>query len=422
MKRLEKTDLSKCEELIRVLEEAKSQAETPVDAAAYDLWAQYYRRLIRAKSQGRLIVGHNWFTPIDICRAMEMEPLCINGYAQIMAVTLGLEGGVSGASKAAGLAPELCGSHISSPGVALKGWMVEPDVAVWNHGPCDNTAKHGELFTELFGIPGFFLDPPYRGEDEAEIAYYTEQLRGLVRFLEDLTGRPMDWDRLREVMRLSAEIVNLRKEINELRKAVPCPSSIRWTGNYLTIFSFIWSGTPEGVAFHRLMRDEMKKRVAQGQGFIPQENYRVMFVGLPAAYDADFINWMQVEKGISVVSEPGISHYLGWEPDYSKPLESLARCRTYTTCWAMQGPLKEMWIPDAVAAAREYHVDGVMCWPARGCRQYPAALRAVADAIKREVGIPVVMMVDSDFNDPFFVSAEELMDNVEKALEIIDKK
>lgn len=242
-------------------------------------------------------MGHNWFTPIDICRAMEMEPLCINGYAQIMAVTLGLEEG------------------------------------------------------GLRGVQGRRAGPRAVREP------YLQPGRGL-----------------------------------------------------------------EGVAFHRLMRDEMKKRVAQGQGFIPQENYRVMFVGLPAAYDADFINWMQVEKGISVVSEPGISHYLGWEPDYSKPLESLARCRTYTTCWAMQGPLKEMWIPDAVAAAREYHVDGVMCWPARGCRQYPAALRAVADAIKREVGIPVVMMVDSDFNDPFFVSAEELMDNVEKALEIIDKK
>ena len=63
-----------------------------------------------------------------------------------------------------------------------------------------------------------------------------------------------------------------------------------------------------------------------------------------------------------------------------------------------------------------------MCWPARGCRQYPAALRAVADAIKKEVGIPVAMMIDSDFNDPSFVSAEDLMDSVEKFLEVMEKK
>jgi len=416
--KVERFDLSKCEELIKAFEEAKSQAETRVDAAACEITANYFRGLLEAKSKGKYIVGHNWFTPLDIFRAMDLEPLCINAYAQIMAITLDLVNEVHEAGKAIGLTPELCGSHIASPGAALKGWMVKPDLVVWAHGPCDNTAKHGELFMELYDIPGFFLNPPYKPE-EAEFEYYSQQLRGLVQFLEGVTGRAMDWDRLRETMRLSAEIVNLRREIYELRKATPCPSGIKWISNYLTILSFLCGGTEEGVQFHRLIRDEMKALVQQGRGFIPRENYRIMFVGSPAFYHAEFLDWMQLEKGISVVADPGIAHYTGWEPDYDRPLESLARCRTYTTCWAMQGPLKESWIPEAIATAKSYQVNGVMLWPGRGCRQWPAALRAVGDAIKKEVGIPVVMMIDSDFNDPSFVSPEELMENVERALEII---
>lgn len=421
MKKVEKVDLKKCEELIKFYQDAKTKAGTKVDEAAYDLLAKYYQRFIRAKAEGRPIVGHNWFTPLDILRAMDMEPLCINAYAQIMGITLGIVEELFEAGKAAGLAPELCGSHISSPGAALKGWMVELDMVVWNRGPCDNTGKHGEFFMELFNIPGFFLDSPYK-EEEAEFEYYAEQLRGLVQFLEKFTGRPMSWDRLKEVMKLSAEIVNLRKEIYELEKATPSPAAARWMGNYVTIFSFLFGGTQEGVEFHRLLRDEMKKLIEQGKGFIPKENYRIMNIGLPAFYHGDFIDWMQLEKGISMVACPGVDHYQGWEPDYNRPIESIARCRTYSTCWAMQGPVKEAWIPAAVSAARDYKVDGVMCWPARGCRQWPAALRAVADAVRKEVGIPVAMMIDSDFNDPSFVSAEDLMDNVERFLEIIEKK
>ncbi|HUT83419.1 MAG TPA: 2-hydroxyacyl-CoA dehydratase family protein, partial [Thermodesulfobacteriota bacterium] len=68
-------------------------------------------------------------------------------------------------------------------------------------------------------------------EDDIEVAdvedyyvnYIVEELRGLVRFLENQTGKKMDWDRLSELVDLAERTWNLIWETYELRRAVPTP-------------------------------------------------------------------------------------------------------------------------------------------------------------------------------------------------------
>lgn len=78
-------------------------------------------------------------------------------------------------------------------------------------------------------------------------------------------------------------------------------------------------------------------------------------------------------------------------------------------------------MPDAVAAAKEYQVDGAVFWGARGCRMYPAALATIKDAVKKaRPGMPTVT-IDADFNDPNFVSTRELQESIERFMEIVEE-
>jgi benzoyl-CoA reductase/2-hydroxyglutaryl-CoA dehydratase subunit BcrC/BadD/HgdB len=134
-------------------------------------------------------------------------------------------------------------------------------------------------------VPTFSIDvvapPVYADLDavrEYYITYQRDQLAGLIAFLEQQTGRKMDKERLWETIRLSDEAWRLWYEIDRLRVAVPCPMptqdhfSIMVAGHY-------YSGTPIAVDFYQGLYDEVKYKVANGLGVIPEEKYRILYGG-----------------------------------------------------------------------------------------------------------------------------------------------
>jgi len=110
------------------------------------------------------------------------------------------------------------------------------------------------------------------------IRYQEAQFRGLVDFLERQTGKKLDDDRLWETIRLGDEAWRLWYEVDRLRVAHPCPMptqdhfSIMVAGHY-------YCGTQVAVDFYQTLYNEVKEKVANGQGVIPEEKYRLLYGG-----------------------------------------------------------------------------------------------------------------------------------------------
>ena len=411
-------------EMVRVLEsiaeKRQAQGAPRPDQLYYHLLARHHRRVLEAEARGQKRVAHAIMFPVEIFYAMDLVPYDLETGSSTFMVLLRNYEELFSAAKAYGLNPDICSVHRSVAGAFYRGWIPRPHAIVWSKQGCDNTAHIGQGIAELTGAPGFCVDRPYRHR-EREVAYYTQELEELVTFLEKATGNRMDWDRLRECLDYSGQMIRLQKEIYQLRKSRPSPAANR-RAPMLQAMNWQYMGTPEGVEFCQAVRDELKERVDKGEGPAPQEKYRLASF-FPAPIHAwKILDWMQREHGATIVADPFLSHWGDWEPDPRHPLESIAR-RTFAipSCRSMHGPVQEAVLQDAARDSLEHQAQGAIYWANIGCPQGCGIMRAVKDAVVKGAGLPF-FVINMDYGDPSFVSHEEIKERLEEFFEVLAER
>jgi len=389
------------------------------DELYYELLAKYYREIRDAHQNGKKVIHHTVMLPTEILYAMDVVPSLIEVVAGAIVNLCNLwEEGLASA-KAYGLAPEICSGHRLMLASAILGWLPRPDALIWSNMACDNTAKSCDLLMRLWDSPGFYLDRGY-DVNERELAYFVRELEAMIAFLEELTGRKMDYDRLSDIVRCSWEMTQLQREVEQLRKTVPSPMRSR-AGMFSHLISYYFSGTPEAVTFFRQLRDEAKARADRGESFIKEEKYRLVMYFEPPIYGWKLLDWMERAHGAVLVMEPAFGQWGPGEIDPRKPLEALAK-KTFIrpTVRQMHGPVGLL-VEDMVEAAKTYSADGVISFNHVGCRQSSSCNRLLKDVIGEETGLPF-FSVEHDIADPAFVSEEEMRDKIEGFLEMIDER
>lgn len=320
-------------------------------------------------------------------------------------------------AKGMGMAPELCSAHRAQAAMYVMGWFPRPDAVIYSHQVCDSSPKSGEELCHFYDIPGFYLDRPYSyREQDAE--YYAQEMEQAIVFLEKLSGRRMDWDRLLQALHFTWQVMELQKEVYELRRASPSPMPNRRGPQSMNI-GWLYGGSKEAVEYFTILRDELKARVARGKGFIPQEQFRLMCIFPPPPIEWKMLDWMEKEHGASIVADPFYFHWGEWEIDLSRPLISLARkCFASPVSRHLHGPALAGAVPDAVADALSHRAHGAIYWANVGCRHGCALIRSIKDALWKEVNIPTLVL-DSDMLDPSVSPEAELKDKLEGFLETI---
>jgi len=410
-------DTSKLDKVVSVMEglaqRRKAQSATEGGAMYYDIVANSFRKVRDARDEGQPLVAHTIFVPTELLFAMDIVPFYLEGMCEITARVNGMED-VFSAAKSAGFATEICSAHRLVDGTVLKGWMPRPDAFVWSNLVCDLTLKTGDYLVKQYDRPGFYLDRPYRYDEDA-VQYYVKELEALVSFLEEFTGRRLDWDRLKEVMEYSRQATELFREICELRKAVPSPMRNQHMIE-MCLAQLLISGAPELVEFYRGIRDEVKVAVEGGVGLVPEEKYRLLTFFFYPAHIWKLLDAMQNEYGAVIVTEPHLTPWADGEIDPGRPLESLAR-----KAFALvdTGPLQPF-LDKVLREAEEYKAEGALYWAHIGCRQTCATTRIIKDALL-ERGIPT-LVIDCDLADPTYVSGEQTKAKLEEFFELLDER
>ncbi len=307
-----------------------------------------------------------------------------------------------------------------------------PDVIVTCYPGCSSGPQWDWAIERMFGkkIPWFNVVIPYHygrngstymsgQEYKDEVAYVVKQFKDLIRFLEDISGRPYNWDKFREIMTVTKKVGQLRMEAMKVCQAIPSPASFfDWTifiapVNYLTG----WPGTVECL---EAAVAEVKERLTNKVTSIPREKYRLFWEGI---MNWNKLGWM-ADKFANLdacVIAGRYTHMAFWqEPDFidvENPLEGIAI--NHLECQLNLGyPITE---ERMMKLCRDYSIDGLILHSARTCRSFARSHYLMGDSLSRKMGIPSTMF-EGDMVDESFYQDEIVNTRLEALLESLEAK
>lgn len=399
---------------------SKNRADSfPSEQLYYQMLDKYFTNILNAREQNGFVAAHTVFFPIEILYAMGISPMHNEVTTWTSAMLLGNQIDFITGGAEAGLSPEICSPHRGLAGGFFRGLLPKPDAILWTNLICDNTSKSGEYIQELTGAPGFFLDHPF-GRSPREMNYMVEEIKDMIKFLETVSRRKMDWDKLSESVAEMDKQIRLQTEIGELRKAIPSPFPTRRFLELLTI-DYMFAGQPEATRYLQALRDELAEMVKQGKGAVNPERFRLMSFFIPPIYLISFLESISQEFGAISVTEP-LFTYWKYEPlDPSKPLESVTlKSYLIPESRTMYGPLGQDTLQDITDCANEYKVDGAIYYAFLGCRHSCATVKLFKDHLN-DMDIPVLTL-DCDIMDPTVNTQVEVRQKMEQFFELLEDR
>ncbi|MBI4408869.1 MAG: 2-hydroxyacyl-CoA dehydratase [Gemmatimonadetes bacterium] len=341
-----------------------------------------------------------------------------------------------GAAEDYGYSPDVCGYVKADVAVQLRGGthpmgrIPRPTLAVLTTA-CSTYIKWAEIWERMHGTRVFTLDVPSsrhahhhsRPGDpdfESDRRYVEHQIRELIGLCERITATRFDLDRLREVLRLTNEMIRGWRRLLELNRARPAPFNALLEGTiYLGVLNAL-RGTPEGSAYFRDLIEETEYKVARGIGALPDERYRLFFVGVPCYPIFRRFYELFAEWGGNFVSSSylwfasgGLD--LGVEYDLDRPIESLAE----GVLQSVRHAVDSMMFQDRalVAAVDDYALDGIVYHPVKSCRTVSTGLADGRIALMRARGDVMTLYLESDMMDRRVVSEAQLKNRVDAFFE-----
>jgi benzoyl-CoA reductase/2-hydroxyglutaryl-CoA dehydratase subunit BcrC/BadD/HgdB len=397
---------------------AKVQPETPRSHILYyQMLADYYSRIQKAREEGRFLAAHTIFFPVEILYAMDIVPMHTELTAWMTALFTGNSADLLAASAEVRMAPEICSPYRVLGGALAKGALPRPDTIVWTNMICDNAGKGGELVMHMTGCSGFFVDCPFK-KSEYEQNYLKRELQEMISFLENESGHRMDWDRLSQGVAQIKRQIELYTEINELRKNRPSPFPPQ---DFLKLFTVdcLLAGQPEVTEYLEQVCRELREKIQSGQTV--KENFRILNIMMPPVLRLESIGRVSAEFGALSVADP---FFCGWGTgnlDPQNPLESIIQKMEMHPVMPMYGPLnEEILLKQIVENASQYQVDGAIYYAHIGCRQSASLIKIIKDTLNNQ-GIPVLIL-DSDIIDATITPEEELHKKLRQFYELLEDR
>ena len=405
-----------CRMILRMTEADPSARES--QKLYYRMLLSYFTRLRDARENGEFIAAHTVFFPSELLLAMDIVPMHTETTTWMTSLFTGECTDILAAGASLGMATEICTPHRGLAGAFLTGAIPSPDVMLWSNMVCDNTAKSGELVMEICDCPGFFIDRPFKDSDR-EKAYLVGELRDMIAFLEEKSGKKMDFDRLSDIVGRMVRQIEMVREVNELRKNVPTPFSPLGFLELVTI-DYLFPGQPETIEYLETLLGELREAVAAKKGAVPDERFRLMSLFIPPMYLMSFLEKIAVEFGAVSVIEPFFTFWGEGRLDASKPLESVVEKSYMLPETRMYGPMGENALGSIRRCAEDYRVDGAIYYADVGCRHSCAVIKLFKDTLNG-VDVPVLTL-DCDVVDQTVTSEDEVRDKMERFFELLEDR
>jgi benzoyl-CoA reductase subunit B len=404
-----------------------------------ELIASNYDALTSSGETGKKVVST--FVPgnlNELIRCFDM----VNNLPEINAINNGMRkksGSMIMDAEKSGHSEDVCTYVKSDIGMMSQGNiapngkpMPRPDLLLLSYTGCYTFMKWFELLRHEYHCPTVMLQVPYQGDGKITknmIDYVVKQLKEvIIPGLEEASGVKFDIDRLREMMKLSAQAEDDLVWVLESAKHKPSPidayfGAVYYMGPIFTAFR----GTQQAVDYYKVLRKEIQARIDKGQGPITPEGeqtdqrYRLVVEGPP--------NWTSFrefwklfyDEGAVVVastySKVGGLYDQGFRHSPDNPLESLAEyclgCYTNNNM-PQRVDLIEQYM-------NEYEADGFLTNSIKSCNSFAAGELLMMREIEKRTGKPGAF-IETDLVDPRYFSHANVKNRLESYFQMIEQR
>jgi benzoyl-CoA reductase/2-hydroxyglutaryl-CoA dehydratase subunit BcrC/BadD/HgdB len=391
--------------------------------------ADYYLRCISARSEGRPV---GWMPPmngaIELFYAMDLQPVFPENWSPVCAA-FGLTPKNFTVSENMGYSRDLCGYLRNIVGYVHGlmnekdspfGGLPEPDLLLSPGGGCVPVMKIFHALEHRFPkAKVFYADlPQVPVEDilDYHIDYALAESQRLEDFLTEATGRSLDEDRLKEVVRLSDKACALWDEIMSYRRFRPVPFSAAEMGIMFVMVTL--QGTQTAVDYLTRVRDEIREKAQAGIGVIENEKIRLFWDNIPLWYNMGLFNYFEKFGGVVVAETYSAAWSIRLDTQHPKRALALKSLMSYplVSCVSID-KRKEM----VLKACREYAIDGVILHRNKSCLPITLGQMEIKKALEQELGIPSVI-IDADHMDERNFSLAQFQTRVDAFMEMLLEK
>jgi|CZCB01.1.fsa_nt_gi benzoyl-CoA reductase/2-hydroxyglutaryl-CoA dehydratase subunit BcrC/BadD/HgdB len=368
----------------------------------------------------------------DICTALGIQVVYPGNYACICAAQH-LSEKYCSIAEGYNYKRELCsyirnvfGYILAGEGEHPMGGIPEPDVIVSISNSCLNYLKWFDAMHLYFDKPFVFLNTPHRLFEHDIPDYYLdyvlEELKICIEQLEKISGNRLTEQKLKEVAHYSREQGKYWRELLELNKSVPAPVNLSDLANLIFIPTSL-SGTAYGLELLKEAVAEVRERVRNKVGVIPEERRRLVMFNIPPWYRLGFVDYF-AERGC-VFPFGNYNRYL-WNTqdiDDADPLEYLVRkglsfgydggygSTLAETLYSCMG--------DRLAQdIKDYKIDGAVILINKSCKIMSIGELDLATLLREKYRLPV-LVIDVDQAEERAYSDAEIKQRVDAFLEMI---
>lgn len=334
-----------------------------------------------------------------------------------------------------GFSPDVCGYVKADYALQLRrgehpmGTIPPPAVAVYTNA-CNTYIKWAEIWERMYSIPIFTLDIPgtrmaggqtWTGnlDFNNDRRYVAEQINELIKLCEEITGIKFDIDKFREVLSHANTMNRGWKRVLELNASTPSLFNALTDGTVYLGVANGFRGTEEGGTYFERLVEEMEYKSAHGIGTLTNEQYRLLFVGVPCypifrRFNELFSDWGGTFVNSTYLWFASGGSNLGFEFNLNDPLESLAEGLLISVRDAMDS----MFYQDKalLQMAEDFSADGIVYHPIKSCRTVSTGLADNRRSVTSTRDIPT-LFIESDLMDRRVVSEAQLKNRIDAFFE-----
>jgi benzoyl-CoA reductase/2-hydroxyglutaryl-CoA dehydratase subunit BcrC/BadD/HgdB len=297
------------------------------------------------------------------------------------------------------------------------GGLPRPDMLICCNNICGTVLKWYEVQARFFKVPLFILDTPvcHTGFSAEAKRYVKGQIDEYIAFLEKACGKRFDYDRIKEVGRLSVQGQRLWQEILDTAMNRPAPISAFDAFFHLALIVTL-RGTQQTVDYYKMLLAEMQERVAAGIGAVPREKYRLLWDNLPVWYRTKWLSEKFASQDACLVADTYTSAwcYALRYVDENDFLGSMAEChaRIYLNIGVDEMARQVMKMAD------KYDVDGIVMHSNRSCKPYSFGQYDIQRIIREQKGLPT-LMIEADMVDERNFSEGQIETRIDAFIEVL---
>ncbi|MCD4744202.1 MAG: 2-hydroxyacyl-CoA dehydratase [Desulfobacteraceae bacterium] len=388
-----------------------------------DIMTTYYIDAMSAKENNKLVA---WITsggPVEPLIAMDIIPVYPENHgAMIGSSKMGED--LCMKAEDMGYSNDLCSYARTDISCAIVkggpiGGLPEPDMLICCNNICGTVLKWYEIQARFFNVPLFIFDTPVcHTEFSPEIAKYVRtQIDEYIAFLEKVTKKSFDHDKMAEVGKISYQGQLLWQKVLNTTANRPSPMTAFDAFFFLALIVTL-RGTMIAVDFYKELLLEMKERIKNGISIVPNEKYRLLWDNLPIWYQLKWLSSKFSDHDACLVADTYTSAWCSSLKyiDENDFLNSIAE--GYTRIYLNIGV--DQMADQVIEMIKFYNIDGFVMHSNRSCKPYSFGQLDIKRIVESKANIPV-LMIEADMTDPRAFSQSQVETRIDAFMEIINQ-